>query len=127
MAVAVFLLACFAVGTEAYAETPDQLGPLPVDRYMPQPYKQPSWDRRDSSGNQVHRILQEATKAHQNGDLDGAVKLFKAASKLDPKQGEAYTGLAKVFADQGKDDLAEKAMAKATKLYNEQLANWSLF
>ena len=46
---------------------------------------------------------------------------------MEPQHGEAYATLSKVLADQGKADLAAKAMQKATRIHNEQLASWSLF
>ena len=54
------------------------------------------------------------------------MQLYKQVIKLQP-HGEAYATLSKVLADQGKYDLSDKAMLKATKLHNEQLASWSLF
>ena len=45
----------------------------------------------------------------------------------DANHGEAYAALAKVLNDQGKYELADKAMAKATRVYNDGLARGSLF
>lgn len=92
-----------------------------------QEYRQPSWDRRDESGSQLHALLQQAAQHHQNGDLDAAVQTCKKAIQQDPKNGEAYASLSKVLNDQGKYDLADKAFAKATRIYNTQLAQWSLY
>ena len=58
---------------------------------------------------------------HQEGELEKAVQLYKQVIKIEPL-GEAYATLSKVLADQGKHDLSEKAMLKATRLHNEQLA-----
>ena len=77
-------------------------------------------------GAQVNSILERAAVYHQDGELEQAVQLYKQVIKLQP-HGEAYATLSKVLADQGKNDLSEKAMRKATKLHNEQLASWSLF
>ena len=52
--------------------------------------------------------------------------LYKQVIKLQP-HGEAYATLSKVLADQGKYELSNKAIRKAAKLHNEQLASWSLF
>ena len=67
-----------------------------------------------------------AAAAVAKGELEQAVQLYKQVIKLQP-HGEAYATLSKVLADQGKYDLSDKAMLKATKLHNEQLASWSLF
>ena len=71
-------------------------------------------------------ILETAARSHQDGDLEQAVRLYKQVIKLQP-HGEAYATLSKGLADQGKYDLSDKAMRKATKMHNEQLASWSLF
>lgn len=55
-----------------------------------------------------------------------ALRRYKQVIKLSPN-GEAYATLSKVLADQGKYDLSDKAMNKATRIHNEQLASWSLF
>ena len=55
-----------------------------------------------------------------------ALRRYKQIIKLSPN-GEAYATLSKVLADQGKYDLSDKAMTKATRIHNEQLASWSLF
>jgi tetratricopeptide (TPR) repeat protein len=89
-------------------------------------YDQPTWDRRDEEKSELHTLLQNAAVLHQDGEMEQAVKLLKQAIKLKP-HGEAYATLSKVLADQGKYDLSDKAMVKATKLHNEQLASWSLF
>ncbi len=74
----------------------------------------------------MNTILERAAVHHQDGELEQAVQLYKQVIKLQP-HGEAYATLSKVLADQGKYDLSDKAMLKATKLHNEQLASWSLF
>ena len=55
-----------------------------------------------------------------------ALRRYKQVIKLSPN-GEAYATLSKVLADQGKYDLSDKAMNKATRIHNEQLSSWSLF
>lgn len=107
-------------------EDPEQLDAFDF-RAPTVPYKQPAWDRKDEGGSQLHALLERAARLHQEGKLDKAVSAYKAAIKQDAASGEAYAALGKCLYDQGKDELAEKAFAKATRLYNEQMAHWSLF
>ena len=94
-------------------------------------YKHPTWDRRceslASGCSQVHSHLQRAAQLHQDGALDQAVQHYKKAIQQDPKNGEAYASLSKCLIDQGKHDLADKAFAKAQRIYHAQLAAFSLF
>ena len=91
-------------------------------------YEQPSWDRRaDADAPTVHALLESAARLHQQGALDRAVQDFKKAIQQEPKNGEAFASLSKCLSDQGKYELADKAMAKATRINNEALASWSLF
>ena len=91
------------------------------------PYEQPKWPRNDPTLSTPHLLLQRAAEAHQEGELDKSVQILKSLLKNDAKHGEAYAALAKVLDDQGKHDLADRAMAKATRIYNDGLAQWSLF
>ena len=50
-----------------------------------------------------------------------------AARREKAWTGAAYAALSKVLNDQGKYELADKAMAKATRVYNDGLAKGSLF
>ena len=84
-----------------------------------------TWDRGSTAKDDVQ--LQKAARLHQAGELDQAVTILKAVVKGSPQHAEAYASLSKALFDQGKTGLAEKAMAKATKLNNDQLAEWSLF
>ena len=59
--------------------------------------------------------------------MEKATQLLKNILKNDANHGEAYAALAKVLNDQGKYELADKAMAKATRVYNDGLARGSLF
>lgn len=72
-------------------------------------------------------MLQQAAQLHQDGELDRALQQYKKAIKEDPKNGEAYASLSKCLNDQGKFDLADKAFAKAMRIYHAKLAAWSLF
>ena len=60
--------------------------------------------------------------------MDKTVQLLKTVLQRQASEyhGEAFAALAKL-ADQGKHDLADRAMSKATKIYNEKLAAWSCF
>ena len=71
--------------------------------------------------------LEKAARLHQDGDLDQAVSILKAVVKSSPQHAEAHASLSKLLFDQGKTSLAEKAMAKATKLNNDKAAQWELF
>ena len=51
----------------------------------------------------------------------------EAQATLDAQNAEAHASLSKLLFDQGKTSLAEKAMAKATKLNNDKAAQWELF
>ena len=75
----------------------------------------------------MHALLESAARLHQQGALDRAVQDFKKAIQQEPKNGEAFASLSKCLSDQGKYELADKAMAKATRINNEALASWSLF
>ncbi len=88
---------------------------------------QPTWERNDESGSQLHALLERAAVQHQQGELEEAVQLLKRAIKLDASYGEAHAALSKCLSDQGKESAAEKAMAKARRLHNDQLASWTLF
>ena len=90
-------------------------------------YEQPKWARRDLTSSTSHINLQRAADYHQKGDLEKTVKLLKNVLKNEPEHGEAYATLAKALDDQGKPDMAMKAQAKATRIHNERLAQWSLF
>lgn len=125
------LATCVAGGATMPAERPEDLDPLEVEAYTPNDYKQPQWARRADSlkgtEQQVHERLQLAAQLHQDGELEKAVTTYKQVIKMDPNSGEAYASLSKCLADQGKMTLADKAMSKATRIHNEQLASWSLF
>lgn len=90
-------------------------------------YNQPTWDRRDESGGEVHSLLERAAREHQQGELESAVSLLRQALKINSQHGEAYASLSKCYADQGKDQAAKKAMQRATKIHNQQLSSWNLF
>jgi len=90
-----------------------------------QPYNQPTWERRDLSS--THVILQRAAVLHQQGDLSAAVEEYKTVIRKDPGNGEAYASLSKCLNDQGKHELADKAMAKATRLRHDANSQWTLF
>ena len=92
----------------------------------PTTYEQPAWDRRDFSSSTLHTLLQRAAQIHQEGDLDKAVQVLKQLLRQEPNHPEAYMALAKALNDQGKYDLAAKASAKATRIQNDRLAEWSL-
>ena len=134
IALACLVLLAAAMGTEDAPPTMDY-----------GEYRQPTWDRRDDKksqvwsattgggyrlpdvkmnvrgASQVNSLLERAAVLHQDGELEKAVQLYKQVIKIEPL-GEAYATLSKVLADQGKHDLSEKAMLKATRLHNEQLA-----
>jgi Tfp pilus assembly protein PilF len=93
----------------------------------PGAYEHPAWDRRDQAGSRVHALLEKAAQLHQAGELEEAVKALKQAIGFDKQNGEAHASLCKLYSDLGKPDLAAKAMAKATKIHNQQLAAYSLF
>jgi len=119
-------------GSSIPAETAADLDPLEIEAYTtPDGHTQPQWDRRANgltgTAQQVHERLQLAAQHHQDGELEKAVASYKQAIKMDPNNGEAYASLSKCLADQGKTALADKAMVKATRIHNDQLASWSLF
>ena len=91
------------------------------------PYEQPKFKRYDYTQSTPHLLLERAAQTHQQGDLDKTVQLLKQLLRSEPNHGEAYAALAKVLNDQGKADLAERAMAKATRIHNDALAHWTLF
>jgi len=94
------------------------------------PYSQPAWPRPQSpSDTKAAQLLQRAAEFHQQGEMDKTVQLLKTVLQRQASEyhGEAFAALAKALADQGKHDLADRAMSKATKIYNEKLAAWSLF
>ena len=91
------------------------------------PHQQPSWNRRDDSSSQNSLLMQRAARLHQDGEHERAVADYKRVLKSDPNNAEAYASLSKCLADQGKLDLADKAMQKAVRLNNEKLTAWSLF
>ena len=95
------------------------------------PYVQPSFQRMDYStpGSNAHILLQRAAELHQDGDYEKTVQILKGLlQKADQMyHGEAYAALAKVLNDQGKFELADRAMGKSNRLYNDGLAQWSLF
>ncbi len=84
-----------------------------------------SWNRGSTKKDDVQ--LEKAARLHQDGDLDQAVSILKAVVKSSPQHAEAHASLSKLLFDQGKSSLAEKAMAKATKLNNDKAAQWELF
>ena len=107
---------------------PPQLTDTEWTRYATFPsHQQPSWDRRDESGSQISLLMQRAARLHQDGEHERAVADYKRVLKSDPNHAEAYASLSKCLADQGKLDLADKAMQKAIRLNNEKLTAWSLF
>ena len=83
-----------------------------------------SWSRGSTKKDDV---LEKAARLHQDGDLDQAVSILKSVVKSSPQHAEAHASLSKLLFDQGKTSLAEKAMAKATKLNNDKAAQWELF
>ena len=92
------------------------------------PYAHPRWERRaPEGGDPVHALLERAARLHQSGELDKAVQAYKSAIKKDTSNGEAYASLGKCLSDQGKYELANKAIAKATAINNEHLKEWALF
>lgn len=122
MAVVVSLLLLAELRPEA------ELSPTQLAAYAtPAPATQPSWDRRDESGSQISLLLQRAARLHQEGELERAIADYKRLLKSDPSHAEAYASLSKCLADQGKHDLADKAMVRATRLNHAALAKWSLF
>ena len=84
-----------------------------------------SWSRGSTKKDDVQ--LEKAARLHQDGDLDQAVSILKSVVKSSPQHAEAHASLSKLLFDQGKSSLAEKAMAKATKLNNDKAAQWELF
>ena len=84
-----------------------------------------TWNRGSTKKDDVQ--LEKAARLHQDGDLDQAVSILKAVVKSSPQHAEAHASLSKLLFDQGKTSLAEKAMAKATKLNNDKAAQWELF
>ena len=93
-------------------------------------HPQPAW-QRDPSGVcssaaqagaptcKMHRLLEQAAKLHQEGDLQAAADALKKVLRDDAGHIEAHASLAKVLDDQGKLDLANKARAKARKAAHE--------
>ena len=95
------------------------------------PYAQPKWAREQQqhgTTSSAHLLMQRAAEMHQQGELDKTVQILKSVLQKAGQEyhGEAYAALSKVLHDQGKHDLAERAMTKATRIYNEGLAQWTL-
>jgi hypothetical protein len=57
----------------------------------------------------VERAVTAAMKAHQDGRLEDALRLYREALKLDPGCTEARDGVARVEADQRRQDRARRA------------------
>jgi tetratricopeptide (TPR) repeat protein len=53
---------------------------------------------------------------HQNGDDDSAIEIYKAAIKIDPKNGRAYSSLGALYLDKGDYDTAIENCDKAILL-----------
>ena len=99
-------------------------------RYLNNPsYEQPKWPRNDDTMSTAHLLLQRAASMHQKGDLDKTIQILKNLLQKAGGEyhGEAYAALSKVLHDQGKHELADRAMAKATRINNDGLADWHLF
>jgi cytochrome c-type biogenesis protein CcmH/NrfG len=111
--------------------TAEQLSPLSElewNRYLqPATHSQPIWPRHDYTMSTPHVLLERAATTHQQGELDKAVQILKQLLRSHPNNGEAYAMLSKVLTDQGKHQLADRAMAKATRIHNDELAQGSLF
>lgn len=132
---AVFSVLLLTISPCACRERRD--APLPLTdaewkQYVEFPeYSQPTFKRVDYThpNSNAHLLLQRAAELHQQGDLDKAVQVLKnILQKVDTNyHGEAYAALAKVLNDQGKFDLADRSMAKSNRVYNEGLAQWTLF
>ena len=61
-----------------------------------------------SSLEAAHEYAQGQLAAQQSGKYDEAIDHYQKAIKLDPSMGRAYAGLAVVYQNQGKRDLAEE-------------------
>ena len=125
-----FFCALLCTALTSAADSPTPLTEAEWRHYLDvPPYQQPKWHRRGNpgSGNQPNAQLRRAAETHQDGDLEKSIQLLKNILKNDANHGEAYAALAKVLNDQGKHELADKAMAKATRVYNDNLAKGSLF
>ena len=83
----------------------------------------------DVDGEHQHDDRVSSVGFNQQGDLDKTVQVLKVlVQKADTKyHGEAYAALAKVLDDQGKHELADRAMTKSNRIYNDNLAKWTLF
>ncbi len=61
-----------------------------------------------SSLEAAHEYAQGQLAAQQSGKYDDAIDHYQKAIKLDPSMGRAYAGLAVVYQNEGKRDLAEE-------------------
>ena len=125
VALLAFVLALLVRGEDA---APSLLTEAEWRAYLETPaYEQPKWLRHDYTMSTPHLLLERAAESHQQGDLEKTVEILKSVLRSDPEHGEAYAALSKVLNDQGKPDLADRAMAKATRIYNDGLAKWRAF
>ena len=70
-----------------------------------------------SSQKPLQELLAQALQSYQTGKFDAAIEKYQAALQQDPKSGEAYAGLARVYLKQEKVqaafDTADKGVAVA--------------
>ena len=108
------------VAALAAAQAPPPLSAAELRAYAEMPkHEQLRWSRGDASGSKKHALLEQAAQLHQEGDMDAAVDSLKKVLRDDASNIEAYASLAKVLDDQGKQDLADRARAKARKIAHE--------
>ena len=91
--------------------------------WQPRVHVQPTWDRGDLSNadnGKHHQLLQRASQLHQDGFLAKAVSELKTVLREDSTNAEAYASLAKILNDQGKFELANKAMVKVRRIMSER-------
>jgi len=60
----------------------------------------------------VSELLNQGLQAYRTGKFDAAVENYQAALQQDPKSGEAYAGLARIYLKQEKVQLAFEAANK---------------
>ena len=89
---------------------------------QPLPHRQPTWER--GAGKPIG--LQRAQQQHQDGNLEEAVATLTTLLKEDGNHIEAYALMFKVLVDLKKNELADKAMAKARRMAHDLAAKSTL-
>jgi hypothetical protein len=68
----------------------------------------------------ARQTFEAGCRAFQSGQFSSAIKTFMKVSKAEPTCGEAYQNYGLAQANLGIDDLAAKALVKASDIYAQQ-------